>query len=624
VYKVRPDGTQLTQLTDSSEYDGEPAWSPDSNQIVFVSKRSGIYALWVMDASGGNLQQITYSGAAYFPSWSPSGEWIAYSNDQDANGWLELYRLRPDGSEEQTLYTPYDTRDAWGASWSPDEEWLTFNETNWVQYEGECYWTESYLDLIHVDTLGLQYLTSDNRVWRSSWTTTDIQAPGPCTVDIPAFQRQSSIFASVYALDNGASGVATYDLQARRHPGGIWQENSSRSSSQVLLYESPWEGQIDLRCRAIDQAGNEADWSSAPVISTTVDSLPPQSQTNTSAPAVRPANTIVEWQGTDTGSGVESYDVFYRPGTQGDWTLWQDDTQNTSAVFNGSTGTIYYFRTQAVDKAGHSEPWQPAPQAEVSFFSTLISGTLTDIRGFAVPFFEVTTDPPAMYSQTDPTGSTFQLYLAPAITHTLSTQAPGYGMFPATVISTSMDTSQILVLPPDPAWLVNGGFESTELTGWTVDSSGAQVVSDTYHSGGYSLQIEHGVPVTTTLVQPVYIDPSLNQPTLSLFYYLPNNLTSAKFSVEISAMLASTVLSTVLANGGWEHIWADLGLYAGQTITISLSLAGGPGEVRVDDMALGAWEMPGVQAVSPQEWLTGEAPLLTISGTNFLLHPPCT
>jgi dipeptidyl aminopeptidase/acylaminoacyl peptidase len=107
-------------------------WAPDGSTLaieVFPARdgdRELVGDIWVMHADGTDLHPITpegtYSASA---SWSPDGEWIAFTSDRDiaadqraANraalrrerpGDLEgfgLYAMRPDGSEVTRLVVP--------------------------------------------------------------------------------------------------------------------------------------------------------------------------------------------------------------------------------------------------------------------------------------------------------------------------------------------------------------------------------------------------------------------------------------------------------------------------------------------------------------------------------------
>jgi len=63
-------GGDIILITDNN-IDREPSWSPDSNQIVFCSDRSGNHDIWTMLSTGGNLTQLTDNPADDCePSWS--------------------------------------------------------------------------------------------------------------------------------------------------------------------------------------------------------------------------------------------------------------------------------------------------------------------------------------------------------------------------------------------------------------------------------------------------------------------------------------------------------------------------------------------------------------------------
>ena len=71
----------------------------------------------------------------------------------------------------------------------------------------------------------------------------------------------------------------------------------------------------------------------------------------------------VSWSGSDSLSGIASYDVQYREGGIGAWTDWLVGTSATSATFGPSSPVLvqrdetYYFRVRARDHAGNLEAY---------------------------------------------------------------------------------------------------------------------------------------------------------------------------------------------------------------------------------------------------------------------------
>lgn len=111
LYRMRPDGTGVERLTDDPAYDDQAAFSPDGNQIVFVTTRAGGTAdLWILDVRTRKAKSLTSGpGGDFRPAWSPDGMWIAFSSDRESSlpmakgRWehlhlVDIYLVRPDGS----------------------------------------------------------------------------------------------------------------------------------------------------------------------------------------------------------------------------------------------------------------------------------------------------------------------------------------------------------------------------------------------------------------------------------------------------------------------------------------------------------------------------------------------
>jgi hypothetical protein len=93
IYKVRPDGSDLTRLTTAPGVDCRPRWSPDGEWILFTSNLSGNPDLYVMRHDGKELRPLTtHSATDDSGCWNPDGRTIAFVSMRD--GGFDIYRMK--------------------------------------------------------------------------------------------------------------------------------------------------------------------------------------------------------------------------------------------------------------------------------------------------------------------------------------------------------------------------------------------------------------------------------------------------------------------------------------------------------------------------------------------------
>src|SRR4029079_19253305 len=87
IFVVRPDGSELHQLTPGRSDDTFPSWSPDGQRIAFSSNRDNDDGLpsdsdaeiWTMSLYGSDYRRLTRNDVPDTdPPWSPNGDWIAF------------------------------------------------------------------------------------------------------------------------------------------------------------------------------------------------------------------------------------------------------------------------------------------------------------------------------------------------------------------------------------------------------------------------------------------------------------------------------------------------------------------------------------------------------------------
>lgn len=100
-----------------------PAWSPDGNEIAYAAAPSGYFDIWIADSNGNLGRRITsFHGGTVEPTYNPkTGAQIAFISDR--TGLPQLYIMNTDGSGIQQMT---DGGYASSPSWSPNGQFITF------------------------------------------------------------------------------------------------------------------------------------------------------------------------------------------------------------------------------------------------------------------------------------------------------------------------------------------------------------------------------------------------------------------------------------------------------------------------------------------------------------------
>ena len=126
---------KLTNLKEGEHVDG-CEYSPDGKFIYFNASISGNMQLWRMKPDGTGMEQLTFDeNKNWFPHISPDGKWIAYiafppdieKNAHPANKRVTLRLMPANGGEPKVIAYLYGGQGTINVpSWSPDSKQIAF------------------------------------------------------------------------------------------------------------------------------------------------------------------------------------------------------------------------------------------------------------------------------------------------------------------------------------------------------------------------------------------------------------------------------------------------------------------------------------------------------------------
>ena len=338
----------------------------------------------------------------------------------DARVRLYLLQSIPGSGDMRTILRRLNSDwDEALVTWNTEPEWAAVRDDTFVGSEVRFYeweitdlvesWVEGELPNYGVELIGDERPgPARERIFRSRFNDqffprlvvdydelSDERAPQVSVEPLPDFSGRD--FEVEWGGDDvGSSGIDYYDVQYRLAPEGDdndgdwvdWQFGTEDTSEDFGAAENG--RRYEFRARGVDNAGNVQPFGD-PQAATVVDTRAPVASVTGPSGIIRNVRNDdddgdgdiddnstfpVTWEGLDSdgrsnnvrveGSGIDYYDVQYRI-NDGDWILWQSETEATNAPFlPREDDAVYYFEARAVDRRGLAEPFRNVPEASVA------------------------------------------------------------------------------------------------------------------------------------------------------------------------------------------------------------------------------------------------------------------
>jgi Tol biopolymer transport system component/imidazolonepropionase-like amidohydrolase len=108
IYTMPVEGGTATKIHGGMSFESQPKYSPDGQQILFLSDRSGSENVWVMKTDGSDAEAVTTGTKAMYvsPSWSEDGNFVVVSKSDQSIGTFHPFMYHKDGGSGVSVGPP--------------------------------------------------------------------------------------------------------------------------------------------------------------------------------------------------------------------------------------------------------------------------------------------------------------------------------------------------------------------------------------------------------------------------------------------------------------------------------------------------------------------------------------
>jgi Tol biopolymer transport system component len=216
------DGTEERPLLPSGGLDYTPTWSPDGQWIAFTSERNGSADLYRVRTNGAGLERLTDSPALDDQAaFSPDGNQIVFVTTR-AGGTADLWilDLRSHKARPLTSGPGGDFRPAW----SPDGRWIAFSSDRGSTLpKAKGHWEHLHIVdiyLVQPDGSGLKRITEPGNFCGSpKWTPDSRRIVAVCmsgedTMAMRGFPAREGFSTRLVSIDIATSQASNLDVPA--------------------------------------------------------------------------------------------------------------------------------------------------------------------------------------------------------------------------------------------------------------------------------------------------------------------------------------------------------------------------------------------------------------------------